>query len=324
LASKTLWRVLTQDGIWHRIIFGKYITPLSLACWLRLPVICTNSASPIWRSLLKNLTYIHHWLCWKPGSRLAIHIGRDAILGLGSKAYLSSGLLEFLRNLKVFFLFQAQHNSDCGFSCTNWKSSTDLGLSGALAQEWTSYCLALSGAGIRLHAVEDTIKWNGGDCSGLLTVKNVYNAISSTIWSQRCTGWRKNLWHWSLPLKLKLFIWLAANDKILTWDILLHRGWMGPNMCFLCHNNSETISHIFLDCPFTKSIWHKIFLVLNLKKMWTGTNLHDFLENWSLQDFTLPHLPVIVCWFVWLTRNRAIFENLTTPKTLFVSESWVS
>jgi hypothetical protein len=38
LAKKTLWRVLTQDGIWHRIIYGKYITPLSLACWLRLPV----------------------------------------------------------------------------------------------------------------------------------------------------------------------------------------------------------------------------------------------------------------------------------------------
>jgi hypothetical protein len=30
LATKTLWRVLTQDGIWHRIIHGKYITPFHL------------------------------------------------------------------------------------------------------------------------------------------------------------------------------------------------------------------------------------------------------------------------------------------------------
>jgi hypothetical protein len=102
-----------------------------------------TSASLIWRSLLKNIPFIHHWLCWKPGSGHAIHIGRDAILGLGSKAFLSSGLLNYLRNIKVFFLFQAQHTSDGGFTCTNWKSSSDLGLSGELAQEWKSYCSAL-------------------------------------------------------------------------------------------------------------------------------------------------------------------------------------
>jgi hypothetical protein len=42
----------------------------------------------------------------------------------------------------------------------------------------------------------------------------------------------EKLWHWSLPLKLKNFIWLAANDKILTWDILLRRGGWDPICAF--------------------------------------------------------------------------------------------
>jgi hypothetical protein len=47
LATKTLWQVLNQDGIWHRIIYGKYITPLSLASWLKLSNTFPTSASPI-------------------------------------------------------------------------------------------------------------------------------------------------------------------------------------------------------------------------------------------------------------------------------------
>jgi ribonuclease HI len=230
-------------------------------------------------------------------------------LGLGSTAFLSSGLLNYLRDIKVFFLFQAQHNSDCGLSCTNWKSSSDLGLTGELALEWKSYCSTLLGVGIRLNLVEDSLHWTGSDRSGHLTVKNVYNVISSTIWIQKCTGWRQNLWHWSLLLKIKFFILLAANDKILTWDILLPRGWEGPNMCILYRINYESIPHIFIDCTFTKLVWNKLTLVLNLPNMWTGSTLHDCLENWASTYFTLPHLPDLVCWFIWLTRNRELFEN---------------
>nr|ADE76463.1 unknown [Picea sitchensis] len=116
-----------------------------------------------------------------------------------------------------------------------------------------------------------------------MTVKNAYNAITTSIWSHNCTGWRKKLWHWPLPMKLKLFIWLAANDKIHTWDILLCRGWIGPNMCFLCRCNSETVYHLFWDCPTPKTIWHIILTTLNSNLLWMGTNLQDCMENWSLQ-----------------------------------------
>jgi len=80
-------------------------------------------------------------------------------------------------------------------------------------------------------------------------------------------------------------------------------------MCTLCHNSYESISRIFLDFLFTKLVWLKISQFLNLQTMWMGTTLHDFLENWALMEFSLTHLPTLVCWFIWLTCNRAIFEN---------------
>jgi hypothetical protein len=35
LATNTLWRVLTQDGIWHRVIKDKYLPYVTVTNWLR-------------------------------------------------------------------------------------------------------------------------------------------------------------------------------------------------------------------------------------------------------------------------------------------------
>lgn len=112
-------------------------------------------------------------------------------------------------------------------------------------------------------------------------------------------------------MKIKLFFWLAANDKIHTWDIFLRRGWIDSNMCFLCRCNWETVYHLFWDCPTTKTIWHNILTALNSNLLWMGTNLQDCMENWSSQVTNFPHLPVIVCWYVWNSRKKTIFHDVS-------------
>jgi hypothetical protein len=98
----------------------------------------------------------------------------------------------------------------------SWLSSETLGLSGRLASEWDWYRRALLGAGINLWNSPDTIVWTKGDSSRTLTVKNVYNSLISTMDYPTVSGWKLNLWKWNLQLKIKLFIWLAGNQKILT------------------------------------------------------------------------------------------------------------
>jgi hypothetical protein len=104
-----------------------------------------------------------------------------------------------------------------------------------------SFRIALIGAGASIQDTKDELMWTGGDTSGSLTVKNAYMALISTQRFPSYGGWRYNIWKWDLQLKIKLFIWLAAENKILTWDILQQKGWEGPSRCQLCKHNTEDI-----------------------------------------------------------------------------------
>jgi hypothetical protein len=86
-------------------------------------------------------------------------------------------------------------------------------------------------------------------------------------------------------------------------------GGLDQICAFSAEGIHESIFHLFWDCPITKQLWFNILSSLNLNLRWTGTSLQDCMENWSLLDTIYPHLPVIVCWFVWISRNKAIFEN---------------
>jgi hypothetical protein len=61
----------------------------------------------------------------------------------------------------------------------------------------------------------DELKWTGGDSSGRISVKNAYEAIEKKKHVFMIGGWRKSLWSWDCPLKLKLFTWLVVENKVL-------------------------------------------------------------------------------------------------------------
>jgi hypothetical protein len=75
-------------------------------------------------------------------------------------------------------------------------------------------------------------------------------------------GWKVNIWKWDIQLKIKLFIWMAAEKKILTWDALQKKGWEGPGVFYLCKHDYEDINHIFIHCTFLKTVWARLTLLL--------------------------------------------------------------
>jgi hypothetical protein len=127
-----------------------------------------------------------------------------------------------------------------------------------LALEWDDFCKVLSGSGVQLQNKEDELMWTGGDKSGLISVKNVYTALTNKLWHHTIGGWRRHLWSWNIAQKIRLFTWLAIENKILTWDILQRKGWEGPSICQLCSSDSETVLHLFVKCSFTRQVWDRI------------------------------------------------------------------
>jgi hypothetical protein len=108
LNANTLWRVLTRDGIWHKIIKDKYLQHSTIVNWLRSTSFKQNYASRIWNNLLKYVHLITHWLSWLSGSGHLISLGRDHILGLGDRSLLSRDLIDHLRKGKDYVLAQAK------------------------------------------------------------------------------------------------------------------------------------------------------------------------------------------------------------------------
>jgi hypothetical protein len=300
------------DGIWHRVIKDKYLPHTIVLNWFRSPTFHQKATSRIWYGLLKSVHLITHWLSWTPGSGQLIALGRDMILGMGDKSFLSSNLLSELRQRNITSLSQARRHIDPLSSSSFWINSTELGFTGDMATEWDRFQRELIDSGAFLQDIEDELMWIGGDNSGSLTVKNTYLAILSTQGLARIGGWRQVVWKWDIQLKIKLFIWLAPENKILTWNNLQQRGWEGPSRCHLCKQDSENITHLFIHLSFTKSVWERLVFGQKYKKCWEGNTLSDCFKNW-VEDKSVPSMIVAhICWYIWLERNTTIFEE-TTP-----------
>ena len=99
----------------------------------------------------------------------------------------------------------------------------------------------------------DILRW-GHSTSGTFSVKEAYYLQENhpgqgldLVWSK---VWLPFLWP-----KISFFLWLTVQNRILTWDNLLKRGFTGPSRCTLCMQNEETMEHLLNTCPYSQQIW---------------------------------------------------------------------
>jgi hypothetical protein len=262
-----------KEGLWHRVIIDKYLRSCSVVGWLRTVTTSSTRGSHVWKYLLKSIHILLHWIAWYPGLGDSILVGRDYILGMGDKAILSDDLILELNGRGVYFLSQASCEQCLGITGTKWHTSEDLGLGGRLAFEWTCFRKDIILNGILLSRRPDELRWSGGNASGVITVKNLYEATEKRKQSCVVKGWRRNLWTWNCPLKLKLFTWLLVENKILTWENLQRRGYNGLGWCVLCNQNWESTFHLFVDCSFVRTVWSTLHTHRNISGSWAGSSI---------------------------------------------------
>jgi hypothetical protein len=148
-----------------------------------------------------------------PGDGKSILIGKDRILGMGDAAILSDELISVINRKGLFYLFQAQTGSQVGRITQNWISSADLELTGHLQAEWNLFRCALINNGVFMQEKPDSLKWTGGKSTGMISVKNIYLAAENMKTNFHLGGWRRAMWEWNVPLKIKLFTWLLVENK---------------------------------------------------------------------------------------------------------------
>jgi len=153
---------------------------------------------------------------------------------------------------------------------------------------------------VQLQNQEYALIWTGGDRSRCLNVKYIYLSLARKKWLNVIGGWRRHIWKWDMAQKIKLFIWLSIENKILTWETLQRKGWQGPNLCHLCSKDAESVYHLFVSCSLCQDVWIRIKKELNILTVWEGSTLSGCFENWDNKEDFYITLPSILCWFVWL------------------------
>ncbi|XP_075496409.1 uncharacterized protein LOC142533491 [Primulina tabacum] len=102
--------------------------------------------------------------------------------------------------------------------------------------------------------------------------------------------------------------WLPVDD------VLQRRGFELASKCQCCEM-PETFTHIFIDSPLARSVWHYFGAVFHVRIPLTS-DFRLFLSAWKRHPGWTPRghvkefLPFIVLWFLWTARNDAKHRHL--------------
>ena len=138
--------------------------------------------------------------------------------------------------------------------------------------EWLSLVGRISN--VELVEGSDYFRWRLTNC-GLFSVRSLYLYNMGTQTPFR----HKKIWKMKIPLKIKI--------------CLARKNWKGSQKC-ICFNGNETIQHLFLDCPLTKTIWRIIFFATRLTQ---PRSINHMFGGWlSNQNKRIRNL----IWVGWL------------------------
>ncbi|KAK9006253.1 hypothetical protein V6N11_035298 [Hibiscus sabdariffa] len=88
-------------------------------------------------------------------------------------------------------------------------------------------------------------------------LKSAYMHLASSHWPPRQTIW-KLIWRMAIPQRLRLFLWLAYQHKIMTNATRYCRNLAPSPTCPLCGNLPESVLHTLRDCVDVRHLWSQI------------------------------------------------------------------
>jgi len=127
------------------------------------------------------------------------------------------------------------------------------------------------------------------------------------------------VWNIKVPLKIKVFLWYLYKGVTLTKDNLARKNWNGNVKCSFC-NLSESIQHLFFNCPLAKLVWHIIAVSFNII---SPRNFRHIFSHWlggtdsNLKKIIWNGIAAML-WAIWLSRNDVVFDKAPIPSFLQV------
>ncbi|KAA3488057.1 RNA-directed DNA polymerase (Reverse transcriptase) [Gossypium australe] len=170
---------------------------------------------------------------------------------------------------------------------------------------------------------DDRIIWARTE-PGTFTIRSAYRSLKENTWRPKQDIW-KTIWKYQGPQRVRLFLWLVANQRVLTNSERTRRGFGQSSACSRCGHEVEDIMHVLRDCPTAKEdkgiTWSCLFGILAWR-LWKNRNLLIF------QNIDWTSLELIKSSLSWAQNFEAFNTspklNVTPPEHLqHRSENWI-
>jgi hypothetical protein len=120
------------------------------------------------------------------------------------------------------------------------------------------------------------------------------------------------MWKIPVPPRLHIFLWLLANNKVLTRDNLAKRRHLDDKSCLFC-NEPETNAHLFFGCCVAQVMWGVIAELFTLPRV---KDFESFGKMWlrgkNFKAYNVLYTAVV--WSLWKTRNNLCFQGMAWTK----------
>jgi len=316
MGAKLLWNLIAPKPSWcSKVLKAKYFSGLRLRCLDGEHV--NQKGTSIYNVCLKALPTFKEELYWVPGNGKLINIWHDKILGKD---------LPQIPCLQERLTVQGMNTL---WDLSNWETEMPNRWAGwnmpdcppKINAELKILTNHLAGLAPVAKFKKDRGGW--GRYTGNYSAAEGYQRYAASYNVPANPRVWKNLWNCSTLPKIDMFSWSLTHERILTGENLQKRGITGPFRCPLCIEAAENISHLFLKCPYTISVWEDV-----LKLLGGGVRLPDTIQDWftswekqyhgeliqknGIRDCWLK-LPKLICWGIWNERNHRIFQEKAQP-----------
>ncbi|XP_073037138.1 uncharacterized protein [Primulina eburnea] len=284
--SIKLWfRFRQGSSLWARFLLRKY-------CQMGSPasVLPRGLISPTWRRLLRIRPRA------EPGIRWRVGFGDVSFwddIWFGDTALSSQCEVRGGRDVRVFH-FLSEGAWDFDLLCAVVVPS--------VAEAITLTPIALGEPDLALWIHSSDGAFSIRSAWELVRLRDPVSDILTPCWDR-----------WLRPT-MSFFLWRFWHQWLPVDDILQRRGFELASRCQCC-DMSETFTHVFIDGPIARSVWHFFGAIFRVRIPCTG-DLRLFLSAWKINLRWKPgghvkeFLPFIILWFLWTARNDAKHRQL--------------